>query len=145
MLGTLRHLHALCVARHRYLAEHFARYFSDVGVDTTPAVNVGGAVAAAKVVKPDVVVCEYDLLATFPMDVWEHDAVLRETPVVAVSLTRRSDEMHPLDVNGIAGFLYLPTLRAADAHRLLHAAAMRSPFTPAQSFLTTPSDQAEAQ
>lgn len=140
----MRHLHALCVARHRFLAEHFSRYFGDVGVDTTPAVGVDGAVTAAKLVRPDVVVCEYDLLATLPMDVWEHDVILRETPVVAVSLTRRSDEMHPLDINSIAGLLYLPTLQVADAHRILHAAAARSSYTPGPSFLRTPSDLAEA-
>jgi hypothetical protein len=126
------------------LAEHFSRFFGDVGFDTTSAVGVNGAVTAAKAVRPDVVVCEYDLLATLPMNVWEHDAILRETPVLAVSLTRRSDEMYPLNVNGIAGFLYLPTLQAADAHRILYAAATRSPYTPGQSSLATPSDLAEA-
>jgi hypothetical protein len=127
------------------LAEHFARYFADVGVDVTSAVGVEGAIDAAAAAKPDVVVCEYDLLATLPMNAWEHDTVLSRTPVVAVSLTRHSDEMHPLDVNGIAGFLYLPTLRIADAHRILHAAANRPSYHTDPSLLATPSDTAEAQ
>lgn len=76
------------------------------------------------------VVCEYELLATLPLDGWECDEVLRCTPVVAVSLTRRSDEVNPLDANGIAGFLYLPTLTRGDAQKLLHAAAVRPTYIP---------------
>ena len=121
----MRHLQALCVARHRFLADHIARFFNDVGVDAATAVGLEEAVARAKANPPDVVVCEYDLLATVPLDQWERDDVLARTPVVAVSLTRRPDEMHPLDVNGIGGFLYLPTLRAADAQRILYATASR--------------------
>jgi len=107
------------------LADHIARFFNDVGVDAATAVGLEEAVARAKANPPDVVVCEYDLLATVPLDQWERDDVLARTPVVAVSLTRRPDEMHPLDVNGIGGFLYLPTLRAADAQRILYATASR--------------------
>jgi hypothetical protein len=89
----------------------------------------------------DVVVCEYDLLATFPLEVWERDDLLRQTPIVAVSLTRRPNEMHLLDVNSIAGFLYLPTLRADDARRILYGAATRSSQVEADSPLfSTPSD-----
>jgi len=139
----VRHLHALCVARHQLLAEHFARFFSDVGVDTTPVVGLEGAIAAARTAKPDVVVCEYDLLATLAIQEWERDPVLGSTPAVAVSLTRRANEMHPLDVNGIAGFLYLPTLYPADAHRILHAAATHS-YIPGRSYLTPSSDTTEA-
>ena len=136
-------MHALCVARHQYLAEHFARYFTDVGVDATAAVGVDGAIHAAKHIMPDVVVCEYDLLATVSMIAWERDSTLRSRPVVAVSLTRHSDEMHPLDVNGIAGFLYLPTLRTADAHRILHAAANRPSYHTDAALLANP-DPGEA-
>ena len=46
---------------------------------------------------------------------------LSRVPVIAVSLTRRSEEMHLLDVNNIAGFFYLPALTEEDARRLLHA------------------------
>jgi hypothetical protein len=31
-------------------------------------------------------------------------------PIIAVSLTRHPGDAHLADVNGIAGFLYLPTL-----------------------------------
>jgi len=123
---AVRHLHVLCVARHQFLAEHYARFFRDVGVDATAAVGVGGAVDLSASVQPDVIVCEYDLLATVPLEDWEQDPIIGRTPVVAVSLTRRANEMHPLDVNGIAGFFYLPMLSAADAHRILHSAAAES-------------------
>lgn len=126
----VNHLQVLCVGRHRFLAEHFARYFAEVGVDTCAAVGVDDAVARARGVRPDVVVCEYDLLVTHPLDAWEGDEVLRHTPLVAVSLTRRPTEVHPLDASGVAGFLYLPTLHPADARKLLHAAASRPTYTP---------------
>jgi hypothetical protein len=44
-------------------------------------------------------------------------------PVIAVSLTRRPHEAHLLDVNGIAGFLYLPLLDRDAAMRIISAAA----------------------
>jgi hypothetical protein len=123
-------LHALCVARHRYIAEHLARFFAEVGVETSAAVGVRGAVEQAQGQTPNVVVCEYELLATLPLDAWECDDVLRRTPLVAVSLTRPSGEMYPLDTNGIAGFLYLPLLTPDDAQRVLHAAAARPTYSP---------------
>ncbi len=101
--------------------------------------------ACTRTIVPDVVICEYDLLATLPLDLWERDKVLCHTPVVAVSLTRRSNEMHPLDVNGIAGFLYVPLLLPQDAHRILHAAATRSVSAPGHaSVFPRPSDTLEA-
>lgn len=84
------------------------------------------------------VVCEYELLATLPLDGWECDDVLRRTPFVAVSLTRPSGEMYPLDANGIAGFLYLPLLLPDDAHRVLHGAAARPMYTPVGAPPTRP-------
>jgi hypothetical protein len=135
------HLYALCVARHRFIAEHLARFFAEVGVDTAATVGVRGAVERARERIPDVVVCEYELLATLPLDAWECDDVLRRTPFVAVSLTRLSGEMYPLDANGIAGFLYLPLLTPDDAHRVLHGAAARptySPVTPPRPTIGAP-------
>lgn len=123
-------LHVLCVARHRFIAEHLARFFAEVGVETSAAVGVHGAVEQARKQAPAVVVCEYELLATLPLDAWECDDVLRRTPFVAVSLTRASGEMYPLDANGIAGFLYLPLLTSEDAQRVLHAAAARPTYSP---------------
>lgn len=131
----MSHLYAVCVARHQFIADHFARYFAEVGVDTVAAVGLQGAIDAASTRRPDVVVCEYELLVTLPLDAWEDDAVLQQTPVVAVSLTRHSGEAHPLDANSIAGFLYLPLLQKTDAQRLLYAAAARPRYTPGSQTL----------
>ena len=124
-------LRALCVARHCFLSEHIARYFAQMGVTTTNAVGLDLAMESVGVgdVSPDVVICDYDLLATISLDKWENDRLLSRTPVIAVSLTRHAEELHLLDVNGIAGFLYLPTLEEAPALKILHAAAARSKYT----------------
>jgi len=127
---NLSPLYVVCVARHEYIASHIARFFENVDVCTVGVVGVQGVVDATRSCAPDVVVCEYELLTTHPLDEWECDEVLRITPIVAVSLSRRSNELVPLDCNGIAGFLYLPTLTPADAHKLLRAAAQRPHFTP---------------
>jgi len=111
----------LCIGRHRYLSDHFGQFFRKLGVDAATVVGVADAIAVAHDHKPDVVFCEYDLLATSPLEPWERDPFLSRVPVIAVSLTRRSDEMHLLDVNNIAGFFYLPLLTDDDARRLLHA------------------------
>lgn len=122
-------LRALCIARHCFLSEHIARYFAQMGIATTNAVGLDLAVESVGAVSPDVVICDYDLLATISLDKWENDGLLSKTPVIAVSLTRHAEELHLLDVNGIAGFLYLPTLERAPALKILHAAASRSKYT----------------
>ena len=128
--GSAPHpLRALCVARHSYLSEHIARYFAAMGLATTNAVGLDLAVDMASGNAPDVVICDYDVLATLPLEKWEHDSLLSRTPVIAVSLTRHAEELHLLDVNGIAGFLYLPTLEKAPALRILEAAAARPKYT----------------
>jgi hypothetical protein len=109
------------VGRHRFLSDHFGQFFRKLGVDAATVVGVSDAVAVAHQHVPDVVFCEYDLLATVPLESWERDPLLSRVPVIAVSMTRRSDEMHLLDVNNIAGFFYLPALTEDDARRLLHA------------------------
>ena len=100
-----------------------------MGVITSEAVGLEAAVEAARRASPDVVICDYDLLATIPLEKWEHDGLLSKTPVIAVSLTRHAEELHLLDVNGIAGFLYLPTLEQAPALKILHAAAARPRYS----------------
>ena len=123
------HLRALCIARHCFLSEHIARYFSGMGIDTTEAVGLESALEMAGKALPDVVICDYDLLATISLENWERDAMLSNVPVIAVSLTRRAQELQLLDINGIAGFLYLPTLEPASALRILRAAAVRPKYT----------------
>jgi hypothetical protein len=105
------------------LSGHLCRFFDALGVDSCPAVGLDGAIETAADYQPDAVVCDYDLLATIPLDSWERDPLLSRLPVIAVSLTRRPEEVHLLDVNGIAGFLYLPTLERDRALQVLGAAA----------------------
>jgi hypothetical protein len=114
-------LHALCVGRHRFLSDHLGVFFGRYGLSTTCVVGLDEAIAASEERPPAVVICDYDLLATIPLVEWERHPTLSRLPVVAVSMTRRSDEMHPLDVNGIAGFFYLPALRPENAQRILSA------------------------
>jgi len=116
-------MRALCVGRHRYLSEHLARYFGELGVETASAVGIDGAAALVREWVPDVVLCDYAVLAAMPLDEWERDAVLSRTPLVAVSLTQMPDEASLLNVNGIAGLLYLPALSAAEALSLVRAAS----------------------
>ena len=116
-------MRVLCVGRHPYLSDHLCRFFDALGVNTCPVVGLDEAIDAAAEHQPDAVVCDYDLLATIPLDGWERDPLLSRLPVIAVSLTRRPDEVHLLDVNGIAGFLYLPTLEREQALQMLTAAA----------------------
>lgn len=118
-------MRVLCVGRHAYLANHFATFFGDLGLDTSAAVGADGALCKARAVPPDVVVCDYDLLATLALESWEQDPLLSTVPVVAVSLTRRPNEVHLMDVNGIAGFLYLPALDPESALRVIAAARPR--------------------
>src|SRR5687767_8298085 len=92
-------LKALCVGRHRYLSDHFGMFFQKLGVDTACVVGISDAIEVAREHRPDVVFCEYDLLATVALEPWEQDPYLSRVPVIAVSLTRRSEEIHLLDVN----------------------------------------------
>jgi DNA-binding NarL/FixJ family response regulator len=100
-----------------------------MGLKTTDAVGLDSAAKAARDVLPDVVICDYDVLAAIPLQEWEDDVLLSSTPVIAVSLTRNAEELQLLEANGIAGFLYLPTLEEAPALRILQAAAARSRYT----------------
>ena len=59
----------LCVARHRFLSEHLCRYFDGLGMDTVPCVGLRQAKSAmAATTELDVVICDYDLLATTSAD-----------------------------------------------------------------------------
>lgn len=123
-------LSALCVARHRFLSEHLGRYFTRIGLATRCVVGLDEAFAAVRASRPDVVLCDYDLLATIPLARWERDAAFARIPVMAVSLTRRPEEMHLLDVNGIGGFLYLPTLDPQAALSLLEMTRRAAEYSP---------------
>lgn len=123
-------MRALCVSRHRFLAEHIGLRFAEIGLQCTPCVGIDDAVRRAREVLPDVVIAEYELLATAPLAAWERDEVLARTPVVAVSFSHRIGERHVLDVNAIAGVLYLPTLTSEDALGALAALRRTSADAP---------------
>jgi hypothetical protein len=112
-------MRVLCVGRHPFLSEHLCRYFQAFGVETIPWVGVTDIGVAARTHDADAIICDYDLLATTSLSDWENDSVLSQLPLIAVRLTRHPGEAHVLDVNGVAGFLYLPTLDPADAFRVL--------------------------
>ena len=114
-------MRVLCIGRHLFLSEHLCRFFESLGLDAIPCVGLEEAARMVPVHEPDAVICDYDLLATMSLGNWEHDPALAHVPMIAVSLTRHPGEAHLLDTNGIAGFLYLPTLDPEDARRLLMA------------------------
>jgi DNA-binding NarL/FixJ family response regulator len=114
-------MRVLCIGRHQFLSEHLCRFFESLGLETIACVGIREAANLVPMHEPDAVICDYDLLATISLADWERDPALGRLPVIAVSLTRHPGEAHLLDINGIAGFLYLPTLDRDDAQRLLAA------------------------
>lgn len=114
-------MRVLCVGRHSVLGHHLASLFRDFGAETCAAVGLAEALDVARSFAPQAVVCDYDLLATVSLAEWERDPLLSRVPIVAVSLTRRPEEVHVLDVNNVAAFLYLPSLERDDGVRLLAA------------------------
>jgi DNA-binding NarL/FixJ family response regulator len=118
-------MRAVCIARHRFLSDHIASIFQEAGIECVPAVGFQDGMQRTRAQRPDVVICDYDLLVAAPLREWEQDAVLAEVPIVAVSLTRRPEEAHLVDANGIAGFLYLPGLGDTDVKRAVQGATSR--------------------
>ncbi|HEY9449086.1 MAG TPA: hypothetical protein VIQ60_05005 [Gemmatimonadaceae bacterium] len=118
-------MRAVCISRHRILSDHVCSIFRDTGVECQPVVGFQEGMTVTRSVFPDVVICDYDLLVAAPLADWERDPLLSEVPIIAVSLTRRPEEAHLADTNGIAGFLYLPLLADGDAVRMVKAACAR--------------------
>ena len=126
MNSESQRVRALCVGRHSFISDHIARYFGSLGVETRHAVGLQQALSESRDFPPDVVIAEYELLVTLSLEAWERDELISRTAVIAVSLTRRPQEAHLLDVNGIAGFLYLPLLDTETATKIVTAAAASS-------------------
>lgn len=123
-------MRVLCVGRHRYIAEHLGRFFGQFGLETSWTVGIREAVRAAWRHHPHLVICDYELLTTYSLECWEHDALLSRTPVMAVSLTRRPEDVNPLDINGIGGFIYLPQLTRERARQLFSGVCPPAPYSP---------------
>jgi DNA-binding NarL/FixJ family response regulator len=131
----------LCISRHRYLSEHICTLFAAPEFQTVSAVGFDDGLEMARQRRPDVVVCDYDLLATMPLRKWEEDKIAAGVPVLAVSMTRRPEEAHLLNINGIAGFLYLPTIEPEQAHAVVRAAAAGRIRPPADLFNWQPPNE----
>jgi hypothetical protein len=89
----------------------------------------------AREMHPDVALCEVDLLTDAGLREWENDSVLCDVPLLAVSLTRRHNEVPSLAGTAINGFLYMPTLTDDEARRALAAVAGGSVRAPRRSLL----------
>lgn len=111
-------MRVLCVGRHRFLSEHFCRYFSAAGAECEPVVGARDVPLVAASVEPHVVISDCELLTPALLDAWAHEPVLAGVPVLAVSLTRRPVDAFP-DLCGPAAAVYLPALDRADATALL--------------------------
>jgi CheY-like chemotaxis protein len=112
----------LCVGRHAYLSEHLCRYFRGLGADCAPAVGAVEALGLAEQYEPHVVVCDCDLITPTLLDEWAEQPQMADVPLLAVSLTRRPEELPPVELLGVAGVLYLPTLERAQILALLAGA-----------------------
>ena len=120
----------LCVGRHAYLSEHLCRYFRGLGAECAAAVGANDAQVVAGHFEPHVVVCDCDLITPSQLDEWSVEPSLSDVPLVAVSLTRRPEELPPVELLGVAGVLYLPALDATQVKALLAGAHRRRGVMP---------------
>jgi len=112
----------LCVGRHAYLSEHLCRYFRGLGADCAAAVGACDALRIATEYEPHVVVCDCDLITPTLLDEWAVEPRMTDVPLIAVSLTRRPEELPPVELLGVAGVLYLPALERSQMLALLAGA-----------------------
>lgn len=120
----------LCVGRHAYLSEHLCRYFSELGADCTAAVGATQALDLATGYEPHAIVCDCDLITPSLLDEWAVEPSVSDVPLLAVSLTRRPEELPPVELLGVAGVLYLPTLERSQLLTLLAGAHRRRGVVP---------------
>lgn len=113
-------MRVLCVGRHAFLSQHLCRVFGEVGAVCDSAVGTTEAMTVAARFEPDVVVCEGDLLTTSVLDSWAREAALHRVPVIAVTLTRRPDDVLPVETTSEwAAVVYLPGLSSVQLASLL--------------------------
>jgi hypothetical protein len=120
----------LCVGRHAYLSEHLCRYFRGLGADCSAAVGVSEALSLVTRYEPHAIVCDCDLITPGLLDEWAADPQMAEVPLLAVSLTRRPEELPPVELMGVAGVLYLPSLDRTQVLALLAGAHRRRGVMP---------------
>lgn len=127
-------MHIVCIARHPILSEHIAALCVAAGGIGRPAVGADEGMRLARAISAHAVLCEVDLLMPETMRAWESDPQLGGIPLLAVSLTRRQNEVPMLAGAPVAGYLYLPTLADCDLGRALVAAARGVPSVPPNSY-----------
>lgn len=120
----------LCVGRHAYLSEHLCRYFRGLGADCMAAVGAMEALGLAARYEPHVIVCDCDLVTPALLDEWAAEPRMADVPLLAVSLTRRPEELPPVELLGVAGVLYLPALERSQVLALLAGAHRRRGVVP---------------
>lgn len=125
-LAILSRMRAVCISRHSFLGDHICSILRSAGIECESVVGLREGMTASRASGPDVVICDYDLLAAAPASEWQHAAQPSDVPIVAVSLTRRPEEAHLVDGRTIAGFLYLPSMDVADVERTVLDATARS-------------------
>ena len=74
--------------------------------------------------------CDCDLITPALLDEWASAPSVADVPLIAVSLTRRPEELPPLELLGVAGVLYLPALERDQVHALLAGAHRRRGVAP---------------
>ena len=112
----------LCVGRHAYLSEHLCRYFRELGADCSAAVGASDALTLATSYEPHAIICDCDLITPALLDEWAVEPRMTDVPLIAVSLTRRPEELPPVELLGVAGVLYLPALERSQMLALLAGA-----------------------
>ena len=120
----------LCVGRHAYLSEHLCRYFGELGADCAAAVGATEALSLAAGYEPHAIVCDCDLITPSLLDEWAMEPSVADVPLLAVSLTRRPEELPPVELLGVAGVLYLPSLERSQLLTLLTGAHRRRGVVP---------------
>jgi hypothetical protein len=117
-------MRAVCISRHSFLGDHICSIARSAGIECESVVGLREGLDASRTNSPDVVICDYDLRAAAQRSVRQRDAQPSDALIVAVSLTRRPQEAHLMESRAIAGFLYLPSIDAADVERtVLNATA----------------------
>ena len=120
-------MHALCVGRHAFLADHISAFFRATGIAAEPVVGLDSALAEARLRLPSLLVCDYDLLTQGWLSRWNADPRMADVVLVAVSLTRRPEEVNLGDHKGVSEFLYLPALDRATLQRVIDLARAVAP------------------
>lgn len=112
-------MRVLCVGRHVFLSEHLCRVFREAGAECEPVVGTTEVPFRAVRFEPHVVVSDAGLLTPSILDAWAREPVLAEVPVLAVSLTCRTEASSSAELHGLAAVIYLPALEAEQVASLL--------------------------